>query len=421
MYIGKDPSMKDPIVLRPSILVLWEKAAADLRTQGATVVEVDFTPMHNYEADRPGTRSVIARELMPEEWWFSFTANAPRNVELSDLIANAPRNVELFDLIPYAYEDFLQSCNDPNFPSWRSIDASKVFPDPPGSVEARGKGLPHGYAETKAIILSGVTPPEDLPKFAAALEGVERLRKLDFEDWMISNKLDAVVFPANADVGNADSDVNDTSYDAANRNGVRFSNMNYTMRHLGIPSVSVSMGTMADTRLPVNLTFIGPAYSDNALLSYAYAYEEATHHRQAPCRVPPLADEVIEYQARQPNVPSMRKETLPPVINIVAQATYVDSSAQPAIRFRGTAQDASRLAVVRVYINGHKVLAHTYRQWSADVQVTELDRLGVADAQSVTVLVLAKDSFGNTAASFTEVDISSALSASTAPALHEAR
>lgn len=44
--------------------------------------------------------------------------------------------------------------------------------------------------------------------------------------------------------------------------------MNYSMRHLGMPSVSVCKGTMSDTKMPVNLTFIGPAYSDKELLRY---------------------------------------------------------------------------------------------------------------------------------------------------------
>jgi len=34
--------------------------------------------------------------------------------------------------------------------------------------------------------------------------------------------------------------------------------------------------------LPVGLSFIGPAWSDARLLHFAYAYEQATHHRKPP-------------------------------------------------------------------------------------------------------------------------------------------
>jgi amidase len=34
--------------------------------------------------------------------------------------------------------------------------------------------------------------------------------------------------------------------------------------------------------LPVGLSFVGAAWSEGSLVSYAYAYEQATHARQAP-------------------------------------------------------------------------------------------------------------------------------------------
>lgn len=392
MYLGKDASMKDPIVVRPSILALWQKAAADLRAQGATVIEIDFEPMHSYEADRPGARSVVERGLMPPEWWFSFGPNAVRNSELSDLS-------------PYAYEMFLQSCRDPAFPSWRVIDASQVFPDPPGSVEAHGRGLPHGYAETKAAIVAGVKKPESLPHFAAALEGVERLRKTEFEEWMKKNRLDAVVFPANADVGKADTDVNEASYGDANRNGVRFSNMNHAIRHLGIPSVSVTMGVMSDTHLPVNLTFIGAAYSDNALLSYAYAYEQATHNRQPPTRVPPLADETIEYRPDAVVPPVKRGDKTPPEATISNEVQIGNSSSGNVVRFSGTARDAGGLSEVRLYVSGHKVPVTGDAQWRAEVPVSDFDRWALSDAARVAVLVLVKDRAGNASARLEQLDL----------------
>ncbi|WP_149847212.1 hypothetical protein [Paenibacillus sp. 37] len=72
--------------------------------------------------------------------------------------------------------------------------------------------------------------------------------------------------------------MNESSYNEAWENGNYFSNTNYILREYGIPSVSVSMGAMKDTGMPVNLTLAGAAYTDNDLLRYAYSYEQASHN-----------------------------------------------------------------------------------------------------------------------------------------------
>jgi len=396
MYLGKDATVKDPIVVRASILALWEKAAADLRAMGATVVELDFEPMHEYEADRPGAQTIVERGLMPAGWWFSFGRGAARNAEL-------------LDLSPYSYERFLQSCRDPRFPSWSAIDASQVFPDPPGSVESRGRGLRHGYADTKAAIVAGIKDPETLPDYAAALQGIERLRQSGFEDWMRRNQLDAVVFPANADVGRADADVNESSYEAANRNGVRFSNMNHAIRHLGIPSVSVTMGLMSDIGMPVNLTFVGPAYADNRLLSYAYAYEQATHNRVAPGRAPPLPDETIEYRMDALTPPAKRRDKKVPSVSAAMGITRVESADGALVRISGTASDAGGLESIRVYVGGHRVFGEGTTRWRAQVPVSQFGEWALPDTARVPVLVLARDRSGNASARLQLLDLSALI------------
>ncbi len=80
---------------------------------------------------------------------------------------------------------------------------------------------------------------------------------------MDSLGLDAVVFPAVADVGPADMDVNPSSADPGWRNGVLVANGNLTIRHLGTPTVTVPMGTMNDTGMPVGLTLAGRAYDSD--------------------------------------------------------------------------------------------------------------------------------------------------------------
>ena len=101
---------------------------------------------------------------------------------------------------------------------------------------------------------------------------------------MDAHALDAVVFPAVADVGPADAESNPTSADIAWRNGVWVANGNLAIRHLGIPTVTVPMGTMADIHMPVGLTFAGRAYSDTDLLSLACAFEATGPYRTLPPR-----------------------------------------------------------------------------------------------------------------------------------------
>ena len=45
---------------------------------------------------------------------------------------------------------------------------------------------------------------------------------------------------------------------------------------------------------PFGVTFSGPAFSEGRLIGFAYAFEQATHHRQAPASVPALASDVVE-------------------------------------------------------------------------------------------------------------------------------
>ncbi len=58
----------------------------------------------------------------------------------------------------------------------------------------------------------------------------------------------------------------------------------------GYPAITVPAGFISG--LPIGLTLMGPAWSEGALIKYAYAFEQATKHRQAPAlaRTVPLSD-----------------------------------------------------------------------------------------------------------------------------------
>jgi amidase len=55
----------------------------------------------------------------------------------------------------------------------------------------------------------------------------------------------------------------------------------------GYPHVTVPAGAVRG--LPVGLSFFGAPYREGALLGYAYAFEQATHHRQPPRYLPTVA------------------------------------------------------------------------------------------------------------------------------------
>jgi len=55
----------------------------------------------------------------------------------------------------------------------------------------------------------------------------------------------------------------------------------------GFPAISMPAGFTADG-LPVGVELMGRAFDDGKLVSYAYAYEQAAHHRRPPARTPAL-------------------------------------------------------------------------------------------------------------------------------------
>jgi Asp-tRNA(Asn)/Glu-tRNA(Gln) amidotransferase A subunit family amidase len=54
-------------------------------------------------------------------------------------------------------------------------------------------------------------------------------------------------------------------------------------------SMTVPAGFTSDG-LPSGITFFGRAYSEPLLLKFAYAYEQATHHRRPPETTPALPE-----------------------------------------------------------------------------------------------------------------------------------
>lgn len=278
MYINADPdagTSEKPgiggptgqkIITRASVIALWQAARQALEAAGAEVIEVDFPLVSNCEGDRPGAPTVFTRGLVSKEF-------------LHD---------ELWELSAWAFDDFLRANNDPNLNRLADVDGPKIFPHDPGTLPNREDELAAGMDEYVRMAQRGITPWDQISTLPDGLRGLEQTRRIDLEDWMDKLGLDAVILPTVADVGPADADVNEASADIAWSNGVWVANGNLAIRHLGVPTVTVPMGVMADIGMPVGLTFAGRAYDDSRLLQLASAYEATGSKRLIPPRTPAL-------------------------------------------------------------------------------------------------------------------------------------
>ncbi|WP_166974333.1 amidase [Brevibacterium atlanticum] len=252
---------------RASVIEAWEAARADLEAAGAEVVETDFPVVSNYEGDRLGAPTISTRGLVSPEYL----------------------DREINDLSSWAWDDFLSANGDPNLNSLAEVDGASIFPHPAGALPDRYTGFDDDIATyPEQVRTNGYTTITDIPELEAGVRGLEETRRIDLEEWMDANGLDAVIFPAMADVGPADMDVDEASADLGWRNGTWVANGNLVPRHLGIPSVTVPMGTMADIGIPVGLTIAGRGWDDSSLIEIAAAFEATGDRRTVPPRTPRL-------------------------------------------------------------------------------------------------------------------------------------
>jgi len=278
MYINADPlagTAEQPgiggptgqrIHTRASVIELWQQARRALEAAGAEVVEVDFPLVSNCEGDRPGAPTVFNRGIVDPAFLHH----------------------ELWDLTAWAFDDFLRANGDPALNRLVDVDGPLIFPHDPGTLPNREGDLAAGMDEYVKMAERGITPWDRIDTLADGLRALEHTRKIDLEDWLQALQLDAVVFPTVADVAPANADVDPAAADIAWSNGVWVANGNLAIRHLGVPTVTVPMGLMADIGMPVGLTFAGRAYDDTQLLRFAAAFEATGNRRAIPPRTPPL-------------------------------------------------------------------------------------------------------------------------------------
>ena len=252
---------------RASVMEAWTAARADLESAGAEVVETDFPVVSNYEGDRPGAPTIATRGF----------------------VTAAYLDREINDLSSWGWDDFLAANGDPKLNTLAEVDGASIFPHPPGALPDRYVGFDDDIATyPEQVRTNRYASVTEIPELETGVRGLEETRRVDLEQWMDEHGLDAVIFPAMADVGSADMDVDEASADLGWRNGTWVANGNLVLRHLGIPSVTVPMGTMSDTGIPVGLTIAGRGWDDATLIEIAAAFEATGSRREAPPRTPRL-------------------------------------------------------------------------------------------------------------------------------------
>ena len=105
------------------------------------------------------------------------------------------------------------------------------------------------------------------------------------EGIIAAEKLDAIIYPTSSRRPALNAAPPDTP-GGGRENGSNLANLT------GFPDLIVPAGFTGD-RLPVGLSFFGPAFSEPRLLALGYAFEQVTHARRRPVTTPALPGETI--------------------------------------------------------------------------------------------------------------------------------
>jgi len=209
----------------PQIKALTEKAIADLKAQGVEIVDPFVIPDF--------------KKLTDDIWCGDFQADL--NSFLATHGKNAPYHT-LADIVqsglylPYIQEDLNGSLHPK-----------------PGTGENAGPCLDLYHHPLKIKFRNTVLAAMD------------------------KDRLDAVVYPT---WSNPPRKVGDLKSPAGD-------NSQILSPQTGFPAITVPMG-FSYGALPAGLTILGRAFTEPMLIKFAYAYEQATHHRRPPEKFPPL-------------------------------------------------------------------------------------------------------------------------------------
>jgi Asp-tRNA(Asn)/Glu-tRNA(Gln) amidotransferase A subunit family amidase/uncharacterized protein YjbI with pentapeptide repeats len=202
--------------------------------------------------------------------------------QLRDLGANLDQTVNL-SFMPGWFSSLYDGFEHDMNRYLESLGPARRFADL-DSLVASGEYLPLLDSFFRTLTKGDVVPATD-PEYARILELRESMRQRVL-NLMDETGYDALVYPTLA--------TNLAPVTTNNRvwlGDAYFDLMNHAA-FLGFPAITVPAG-FTSTGLPIGIEFLGRPYSDADLIGYAFAFEQATHHRRPPSSTPPLPGETI--------------------------------------------------------------------------------------------------------------------------------
>ncbi len=197
---------------------VFERAVADLRAQGAVIVEARVDSLDAIQRRQQGGCNRFKADL--ERYFTARGSNAP---------------VKTIDEV---------------------LRSRKFHP----TVEQR---------------LRDAAQSTEMPEASAGCQSRERVRSALREavlQMMDSLKIDAAIYPTWSNPPRLIGDLNTPHGD----NSQLFS------PSTGFPAITVPMGYTRENRLPAGVTFLGRPWSEGRLIQLVYDYEQSTKHRRAP-------------------------------------------------------------------------------------------------------------------------------------------
>jgi len=176
-------------------------------------------------------------------------------------------------------------------------DLSRYFARRPampfGSVQAIADSkLVHPLHQALFDAAAAAKPVADDPVTIEDLKNEARYQAA-FPAAMDAGRIDALIFPVSAQLQPINGDRN-TQIAAEPRPApgaaptTLNSSLTFVASALQWPAISVPSGYLGED-LPQGLQIVGRPWEEARIVGYAYAYEQATHHRRPPPSTPPLA------------------------------------------------------------------------------------------------------------------------------------
>jgi Asp-tRNA(Asn)/Glu-tRNA(Gln) amidotransferase A subunit family amidase len=209
----------------PQVRALTEKAIADLRAQGAEIIDPFVIPDF--------------RKLTDDIWCGDFQADLNHYLEVHG--KNAPYHSLAAIVQTGLYLPYIQN------------DLNESLHPKPGTGKNAGPCLDLYHHPVKIKFRSIVLAAMD------------------------KDRLDAVIYPTWSNPPRKIGDLKSPDGD----------NSQILSPQTGFPAITVPMGYTYDS-LPAGLTILGRAFTEPMLIKFAYAYEQATHHRHPPPTFLPL-------------------------------------------------------------------------------------------------------------------------------------